>query len=89
MADQSGMELLPLNQNENDYNEPAKISDDGSSHNQWLIPYPNIDALDENIDSGARGNGAKGKRRPRMELIQVCIFIVHNSNGSYLQYTRN
>ena len=71
IADQSGIELLPLNLNDDNDDEPAKKSDIGSYHSDGSLSSLGID---DDIDAGARVGGAKGKRRPRVQLIQVCIY---------------
>ena len=69
IADQSGIELLPLDLNDDD--EPAKKSDIGSYHSDGSLSSLGID----DIDAGARAGGARGKRRPRVQLIQVCTYL--------------
>jgi len=69
IADQSGIELLPLDLNDDD--EPAKKSDAGSYHSDGSLSSLSID----DIDAGGRASGAKGKRKPRVPLIQVSIVI--------------
>ena len=69
IADQSGIELLPLDLNDDD--EPAKKSDAGSYDSDGSLSSLNID----DIDAGGRASGAKGKRKPRVPLIQVRIII--------------
>lgn len=65
IADQSGIELLPVDPHDDD--EPAKKSDVGSYHSDGSLSSLGID----DTDAGARAGGARGKRRPRLQLIQV------------------
>ena len=74
IADQSRIELLPLNLNDDNDDEPAKKSDIGSYHSDGSLGSLGITYIDDDIDTGARVGGAKGKRRPRVQLIQVCIY---------------
>ena len=67
IADQSGIELLPVNLNGS--SEPAKNTDAVSYHSDGSLTSLGIG---DDIDAGVRGAGAKGKRRPQMKLIQVC-----------------
>ena len=59
IADQSVIELLPLGKDE----KPTKKSTSGS-----------VGAYDD-VDAGPKAGGAKGKTRPEIPLIQVCILI--------------
>lgn len=67
IADQNGIELLPL------YDKLAKKLDVGSYHSDRSLSSLGSD----DIDVGARAGDAKGKRRPRVQLIQVCICLIH------------
>jgi len=71
IADQSGIELLPIDQNGND--EPAIKPDVGSYHSDGSLS--SLGLGDDDIDAGGRAGGVKGKKRPRTELIQVCIYL--------------
>ena len=76
IADQSGIELLPLDLNDDD--EHTKKSDVGSYHSDGSLSSSSID----DIDAGGKAGGAKGKRKPRVPLIQVSIIILFS--GYYI-----
>ena len=57
-VDQSGIELLPFD------NEPAKELSVESYHRNGALSI-------DNIHTGVRAGGAKGKKRPNKPLIQV------------------
>ena len=67
IADQSAIELLPIEHNEDD-GEAVKKSDVGSYHSDGSLSSL---GLGDDIDAGGREAGPKGKRKPRIALIQV------------------
>lgn len=67
VADQSGIELLPLNDVGNDGDMPAKKSDVDSYHSDSSLSSLGKDET----EGGGRVAGARVKK-PRIELIQVC-----------------
>lgn len=101
MVDQTGMELLPLNQNDNDYHgDPTKTVDDGSDSVSYVYPkqppiwikpmrkfrYLRLLEIDsEDSDSGAEG---AGKKQPQMKLIQVGIFIIRATTNTTFKYLK-
>ena len=81
IADQSGIELLPVNLNVD--SEPTKKADVVSYHSDSSLTSL---AIGGDIDPGVRGAGAKGKKRPQMELIQVCYVYTMCKNLSSSLY---
>ena len=69
IAYQNGIELLPLD------DKPAKKLDIGSYHSDGSLSSLRSD----DIDPSTRAGSAKGKRRPRKDLIQVCICLAKNA----------
>ena len=65
---QSAIELLPVDRNEDD-GKAAKKSDVGSYHSDGSLS--SLGLGDDDIDGGAREAGPKGRRKPRISLIQV------------------
>ena len=71
IADQNGIELLPLNLN----SEPAKKSDVASYYSNGSL---NSLGNNDDIEASATVGGARDKRRPpQVQLIQVCLVLIN------------
>lgn len=67
IANQSAIELLPIGRDEDD-GKLAKEPDVGSYHSDGSLSSL---GLGDDTDAGAREAGARGRRKPRIQLIQV------------------
>lgn len=76
MADHNGMELLPLRQDHDDYDQQCELNDNDNDEQCVLEAQCAIEEQCVDYSPGAKWDiPSSNKKRPQMELIQVYTYV--------------